>query len=88
MFRPRFHLEKKINRVVREIEEAGLRYKFELISSMFVSKQILKENENVVILDLDSLRGVLLLWVFGCVISVVVFVGELLIKRKYYMQQH
>ena len=78
--RQRWHLREKINRHILEIDEKGLRYKFELMSSMAISKKILKGKDKVAILDVDSVQGVFLLWVFGCVAGVTIFVVELLLK--------
>ncbi|KAH0822419.1 hypothetical protein GEV33_000372 [Tenebrio molitor] len=82
LLRPRCHLKEKIDFHVRDIEEKGLRHKFELISSMFLAKRVLEEKERVTILLVDDLQGVFLLWISGCILSTVVFCGELAWKNN------
>jgi hypothetical protein len=82
LLRPRCHLKEKVDFHVRDIEEKGLRHKFELISSMFLAKRVLEEKERVTILLVDDLQGVFLLWISGCILSTVVFCGELAWKNN------
>jgi hypothetical protein len=78
---PRSHLKERIDRHIRYIEEKGLRHRFEVISIMSLPKGIFKEPDRVVNVDLDNLQGIFLLWVFGCLMSALVFVGELVWSR-------
>jgi hypothetical protein len=78
---PRSHLKKRIDRHIRDIEEKGLRHRFEVISIMSLPKGIFEEPDRVVSVDLDNLQGIFLLWVFGCLMSALVFVGELVWRR-------
>lgn len=78
--RSRFHLKKRIDFLLREIEEKGLRYKFLYDSSLTLQKEMVNEEENVIVLDVYSLHGVFILWIMGCSLSSVVFLGELILK--------
>jgi hypothetical protein len=76
----RSHLKQRIDFHIRDIEEKGLRLKFEAISSLFLDKGVLEEKERVTVLKVDDLQGVFLLWMFGCALSSVAFLGELVKK--------
>ena len=79
----RCHLKEKINFHLREIEERGLRYKFETMARVNQPKFVVKQHENVVIMSVSDLRGVFLVWISGCFLSSVVFVVEILSENYY-----
>jgi cyanate permease len=49
---------------------------------MFLAKRVLEEEENVTILKVDDLQRVFLLWMFGCLLATLTFLGSWQRKKR------
>lgn len=75
--RRRSHLKKKIDFHLREIEERGLRQKFETISNLYSAKKVFIKQESIKILNLKDFIGAFIILVSGSAISTLFFLLEM-----------
>jgi hypothetical protein len=83
-FSKNFYLVKPFNRKIRQLQEGGLVFH---TMSKFISRVERAESQHQKKLNLEQLRGVFQIYVFGLLMAISVFLVEIILQRKLFKMQ-